>query len=251
MRPTFSILIGSAGRPTLAATLESIASQDTIPGDQIYVGFDAYKKPLAALEALAAGVAQYNDLGAAEFIPYTYLGIADTEKRIPPPWSKLGDRDHVIPAGAPYYWLGVEQINHALRTYPISGSHVLTLGDDDVFVPGAFDVIRAAAATDQARPVLWQFLAPWRAVLWDRPRLAVGRISGCCIAAPRQYVGLHPTAIDETHDYHWIRAIVDAARAHGRPPIWLEYLAVVARPAAGEAYGDRVAAARIVAEVGG
>lgn len=230
MIPTFTILIGSKGRPSLSATLDSIATQALVPGDQVLVGFDGLHVDQAREAAIYHDVLQATPALTPYLAVYRHVGInRDGVKRIPAKWSPTGAEIMVAP-NAPYSWLGVEQINYAIRTLPIIGSHVFTLGDDDVFVPGAFARLRAVCADDPLRPVLYQFLAPNRVVLWDQPRLQIGRISGCCIAAPRAFVAEHPTVLEPTHDYLWIEAIVAKATAAGHPPRWLEYLGVVARP---------------------
>jgi hypothetical protein len=224
--PTFTTTIGSAGRPSLPRTLESIARQRRLPGDQCFVGFDelAFRQNTGTLELAIRMVESYGP----GFIGYSYLGIADAPKTIPPPW---GDGS-TIPPGQPYGWLGVEQINSALRGEqgPITGSHVFTLGDDDVFVDGAYDILREVCAKDPLRPVIYKFVAPNRWLLWDRPRMRSCLISGCCIAAPRKYVGLHPTDIETTHDYRWMMAINDRAAAAGKAPLWYDWVGVIARP---------------------
>ncbi len=228
MTPTFTVLIGSKARASLQATLDSIVSQALV-GDQVYVGFDGLQVDLAqmALWTLAQDAAWMKDVVRV----YRHVGTNrdTTTKVIPSKWSQTR-KPIAIPPGAPYSWLGVEQINYAIRSLPITGSHVFTLGDDDVFVPGAFAHLRAIAAEDPLRPLLYRFVAPWREVLWDKPRLQIAKISGCCIAAPRIFVDEHPTAIEPTHDYRWIEAIVAKATAAGYPPRWIDYVAVVARP---------------------
>ena len=203
MTPTFTVLIGSAGRATLRRTLDSIAKQERIAGDQCIVVFDAFERQAAHLDTLCDVVASYGP----GFIARTY--------------------------DAGYHFYGVEQINHALSSEPITGSHIFTLGDDDVFVDGAYASLRAICAQDPTRAVLYRFLAPWKEVLWDRPEFRMSRISGCCIAAPKAAVGLMPTQTtwDDgrpfvEHDYFWMKDVL----AKTPPPVWLDQLLVVARP---------------------
>src|ERR1051326_995747 len=130
MTPTFTVLIGSIGRPSLRHTLDSVARQRRVPGDQVIVGFDAFEQSAADLEARIEFVRSY------------------------------GEGFQACAYDSGYHWLGVEQINHALRTIPITGSHVFTLGDDDIFVDGAYDRLRLVCAAAPLRPVLYHFLAP-------------------------------------------------------------------------------------------
>jgi len=207
MTPTFTVLIGSAGRESLKDTLDSIARQDLRPGDLCCVGFDAFEKSATELTRLCQLVESY---GPAHFRAYVY--------------------------DSGYHWLGVEQINHMIRVGALAGStHVFTLGDDDIFVDDAYATLRPICEADPLRPVLYQFLAPpfspqgipWRAILWDRPRLQMSHISGCCIAAPTSFVPAMTTERIVEHDYVWIKDIVNAS---GVKPLWLDEVLVIARP---------------------
>ena len=44
------------------------------------------------------------------------------------------------------------------------------VGDDDVFVDGAFAALRQRCKPNLHRPVLFRFVAPWRATIWPRPK---------------------------------------------------------------------------------
>lgn len=211
MTPTFTVLIGSIGRPELRHALDSIHRQARVPGDQVIVSIDSFEQ--GDRPDVQALVGQY------------------------------GGGFHVCAYDSGYHFFGVEQINYALRAMPITGSHLVTIGDDDVFVDGAYETLRPICAADPSRPVLYRFLAPWREVLWDRPQMRMGRISGCCIAAPRACVGPMPTQTTwpgttrpyVEHDYHWMVDIVAKAPS---PPVWLDRTLVIARP---DVRGDDVA----------
>jgi len=195
---TYAVLIGSKGRDSLRFTLDSFARQDRRPGDRCIVAFDALDKTDLELERLRALVASYGD---------GFLSVA---------------------YDSGYHWLGVEQINYSMRqNLHARSSHVFTLGDDDIFVDDAFATLRPWTDALPLRPILFRFLAPWRAVLWDKPRLKSSHISGCCIAAPTPFVAEMTTEKIVTHDYCWI---VDVVRKSGVDPVWLDELLVVARP---------------------
>lgn len=220
MTPTFTVIIGSAGRNTLTETLESIARQKRVDGDRVIVCFDAFEKTEADLEPLHALVWKYGD------------------------WA--------IPClhDAGYHFYGVEQLNAILTRGYVQSSHVITLGDDDVFVDGAYETLRPIVAADPLRPVFYKFLTPptdpqgrpWRDILWDVPRLIRSRISGCCIAAPAPFVGPFDTKTQNPdgspyveHDFDWMVEIVTRS---GREPLWLDEVLVLARPDAYQpAYG--------------
>ena len=199
MVPTFTVLIGSIGRPTLGLTLESIARQEG-QDDQAIIVIDSFEQG-----ARPEIQGQIQNKG---FEAYAY--------------------------DSGYHWLGVEQINWALRNVPITGSHMLLLGDDDVFVDDLYQTIRPICAAYPHRAILWKFVAPWRTILPDqKPWMTKSHISGCCIAAPYEFVGLHNTAKYPEHDFDWMTDVI--ARS-GRDPVCLDYVGVIARPPRREHY---------------
>ncbi len=207
MTPTFTVLIGSAGRETLRQTLDSIKRQRRVRGDQVVVCFDAFERDTAWLHAQMTFVESYGP-------GFNAL------------WHDAG-----------YHHYGVPQINAAMRDIPLTGSHVFTLGDDDVFVDGAYETLRPVCEADPLRPVLYRFVAPWRELLWEKKVLTMSRISGCCIAAPLAFV---PPMPDKTHwedgrlyvehDFHWMETILANAAERLREPRWLTAVLVIARP---------------------
>lgn len=224
MTPTFTVLIGACAydRPdryaTLKHTLDSIARQERIPGDQVIVSIDSFEQPYALMRERKALVRSY------------------------------GPGFDVTEYNAGYHFFGVEQINFALATFYYgerlaTGSHIITMGDDDVFVDGAYATLRPLCAAKPEQPILYRFLAPWKEVLWDAPRMQMSRISGCCIAAPRQYVGPMPTQTTwpgttqpfVEHDFFWMQDILAKAPVE---PLWLKDILVIARP---DQRGDDVA----------
>ncbi len=197
---TFTILIGSAGRDSLRHTLDSILRQERVPGDQVIISFDAFEKSEDHVQYLVDFVESYGE----GFIATAY--------------------------DSGYHWLGVEQINHAMRIVPITGSHVFTIGDDDIFVDGAYATLRPYCDAEPLRPILYRFMTPrkiGRQLLWDTPRFAPCFISGCCIAAPRRYVREMHTRLETTHDYDWMKDAIDRS---GVEPLYLDYVGVIADP---------------------
>jgi len=91
-------------------------------------------------------------------------------------------------------------------------------------------MMRPICADNPGRPIIWQFLAPNRARLWDIPRMRACLISGCCIAAPREYVGPMHTRIETTHDYDWMMDVIAKADRDGHRPVWVKWVGVIARP---------------------
>lgn len=202
--PSFTILVGTIGRPSIANLIHSFISQDRVRDDQLIITMDALDMDQGTNDRMEGMIGEgYRD------------GVSLYQHK------------------AEYHHLGVPQINWAWRNAPITGTHILTLGDDDVLIPGAMAKLRKKCAANPGRPILYQFLAPWREILWDRPELIIGRISGCCLAAPIEFNISHPTSLtyqEPTHDYEWICGVVRMASKAGREAVWWDEVIVVARP---------------------
>lgn len=196
MEATFSVVVGSVGRETIRQMLDSIAAQPRIAGDQCIVCIDAFEQgPRDDIQAI---VRSYGP---------GFLACAHD-------------------AGS--HWLGVAQVNVGLQA--ATGSHVLLLGDDDVFLPHLYETIRPICSADPTRAVLWRVLAPHHRDLGQRAilgtRLQFGQIGGSSIAAPRPFVGPHRTDPILGHDFDWL---VNVIHASGRDPIRLDDVLVVTR----------------------
>lgn len=195
--PSIAVVIGTIGRPTLEDTLHSIHAQGLQPKDRVIVVRDSFEDP---------GDSREVQRRVAEFGPqFEY---------------------HAYDAG--YHYNGVEQTNYGCEL--ADTDFVLSIGDDDIYEQGAFKTLRTVMAEDPVRPVLFRFLAPWREVLWDYPRMQVSRISGQCIAIPRQWMQMQPTRECPSVDFEWMEAILAKAKAASVDPLWLDALLVIARP---------------------
>lgn len=223
MVPNFSVIIGSAGRDTLRVVLESFERQELVEGDQIIVCHDAYDPPVPEIK-LRMLLHEFDSHSFHSSRPGRYIYTSYSSG---------------------YHWYGVEQLNHILRTVPLTGSHVITLGDDDILVDNAFKILRPICARDLAVPVLYRFVAPWREILWEVPRMQISRISGCCIAAPRNNVGLFPTKLYVEHDFDWMLDILNSSK---RDPVWLDEVLVIARP---DPFGNDVKHRGVIRRVDG
>lgn len=190
---TIGVVIGTIGRPTLELTLDSIACQ-LQPGDQVIVVRDSFEDP-ADTPRVRARVEAYG----AQFV-----------------YSEFD---------AGYHYYSAAQANHGFSL--VTTDVVLSMGDDDVYVPHAFERLRHVMASDPQRPVIFQFLAPWREILWDKPRMLVSHVSGQCMAVPRQWLGPFSTERYLEADYDWMVGILARAQT---PPLWLSEVLVIARP---------------------
>lgn len=192
--PSLSIVIGTIGRPSLEWTLDSIAAQGLQGGDEVIVVRDSFE-------------ARDDKLHVRERV------------------ERYGDRFHYFEHDAGEHYFGIAQTNHGFGK--VRGDFVCSLGDDDIYSAGAFETLRPVLAEDRDRAVLFQFLAPWRQVLWDRPRMRRSRISGQCIAAPRAALVPMGTAHYVEVDFDWMQEILTRT---GRAPAWLRELLVITRP---------------------
>lgn len=181
--------------------LASIARQKRVAGDQCIVIFDSFDDTGKSTQEVVQERIDFVHSYGEGFIAHHY--------------------------DSGYHWLGVEQINYAMRTIPITGSHIFTVGDDDVFVDGAYEALRPYCEAEPLRPIVYKFLAPNRWILWDRPRMKSCLISGCCIAAPWAHVEPMHSRLETTHDFDWMTAIIEKS---GVEPLWLDYVGVIARP---------------------
>ena len=201
MTPTFTIAVPTIGRETLVHTLDSIARQRLLPGDRVVVVLDTYQEPPRP--------------DVADLVAFYGFEL----------------RAHN--GGTHFY--GNPQLNHAilLAQHEFRTDYFCALGDDDVYVDGAIERLRAKLKPGRA--TLFQFYAPpylvpdnpRRFILWADRRLRVANISGCCLAAPTSDLTLVPSDRRCEVDFEWIRATLDRT---GQPPRWLKDVLVIARP---------------------
>jgi len=210
---SFAVIVGSDGRECLPDLVRSFLRQDRVPDDRLVIVLDAFEKTDVQLQR------------ARQLVREARREFPDGRESVA-----------VLQYDSGYHWLGVEQINWAIREMlpQMPCSHVFTLGDDDVYRKRAFAILRPLCAQEPTRPILFQFMAPWRVVLWDQPRMLISHISGCCIAAPKAFVPEMPTRQYVEHDYDWM---VEILQRSGVEPLWLPKVLVIARPDASTGYG--------------
>jgi hypothetical protein len=83
--------------------------------------------------------------------------------------ARFGCRFLACPPGA--NWGSLERrrgMTHA------TGTHLVFLDDDDVFLPGAFAAMREACAAHPGRPLMFRMIAPWGETLWREPVVREG-----------------------------------------------------------------------------
>jgi len=137
-----SVIVPTVGRPSLARTLRSLLCQRSrLTWEVILVG-DTH--------APQGGPATWAHQLAA--VPQTLVGI---------PAARYVEHD-----GGRHAW------GHPQRNFGATvarGRYLAWLGDDDVYLPGAFEAIRTAlTAEPEPRVFLFRWIPPWKApVLWE------------------------------------------------------------------------------------
>jgi glycosyltransferase involved in cell wall biosynthesis len=143
--PSLTIIIPTAGRPTLSTTLETLAPQ-VHAEDQILVVGDG-QQPLA--RRLVVGLTS-------------------------PPW-------HYFEHG-PTRDTGRSQRELAIAR--ATGDYLCFMDDDDVFTDGALDTIRARARAHPRRPLMFRMEDRFGTILWRVPQVAYANVSGHMLVVP-------------------------------------------------------------------
>lgn len=158
-RPLFTVVIPTIGRETLVRTLESIRDQRGPDVVEIIVVADAFEMEPSKLDEIRIEAKLYEARCAG-----VDAGRHDT--------------------GSPQLAYGYEQAQ---------GAWIVNLGDDDLYEPYAFTAMRRAIENDvTTRPLMFRTVlhpAPHRGnelpiVLWHRPEIVRGLITGQCFAVP-------------------------------------------------------------------
>lgn len=158
--PSFSIIVPTIMRPSLVATLDSIRDARARPGDEALIVVDAAHRD-------GYGPAGINDAVAA-------LVAGGVSVRILQPDEARGG------------WGGPAR-NHGVAV--ARGSHLLFIDDDDVYRPGAIDIIRGLVADAPDTMHVWRMLARGGRVLWGKQQLRVGNIGTPMFCVPRYAAG--------------------------------------------------------------
>ena len=148
--PTLSVIIPTIGRPTLKRTLDSIRGQEIVDGDEVLVVQDGPSDLATWAMVKASG------------LPARYLA---TGKRA----ADFG--------GTPR--------NHGMTE--ARGDYLAFMDDDDVYRPGAFDAIRAAATRHPGRPLMFRMERPgWDSTLWASQIVRYANVSTPMFVVPNR-----------------------------------------------------------------
>lgn len=200
-----SIIVPTIGRPTLRATLGSIADQ--WDGEQVIVLTERGHGETAEV---------FRDLDP---------GIKINAE---PAWMLVQ-----LPEG-PGCW-GHDLRNFALNGGLVRGSHVATIDDDDIYVDGALAAMAEAVADDAPVAV---FKARWGAghpangvVLWSDQRVAKGNVATPMIVARRSEARY---GLDYFGDYQYAVELLLEFPPHEHEWVWDERVICEVRPVAVE-----------------
>ena len=97
--------------------------------------------------------------------------------------AETGDRRVTYCEHGPTQFYGNAQRNLGMQQ--ANGDLIAFLDDDDEYFDGALDAIRRAATEHPARPLMFRLRCERpRFVIWRRPKLAVGNVSGGAFVVP-------------------------------------------------------------------
>jgi len=203
-QPLLSVIVPTVGRPSLARAVRSLLRQgDWLPWEAILVG-DTHGGDFAAALPTAQALAQTDPR-------LTYV-------------EHNGGR-HMV---------GHPQRNHGATV--ARGRYLAFLGDDDLYLPGAFQSIARAlrAHEDDPRVFLFRWIAPWRMVLWHTAGfLAEDHIDAECIVCPNVPEQLGTWTNRYQGDYDFIAETVALWGGVGRVR-WQPEVLALARPGPAE-----------------
>lgn len=193
---SLSIIIPTPGlgRP-LKRTLRSIVSQPLSERDEVLVVGDTADGPLPDVEALV---------------------------------KDFGPRYRYLDAGSKEHTWGHAEINHGITV--AMGDYLVYQDDDDVFVEGAFDAIRAAATEHPGAPLMFRFVTRFRTLLWATKEIRQDWVGGHSFVVPNLKARLAPWTPKYQGDYDHIRGTVDNWPGQDSAVVWREEVISFARP---------------------
>jgi len=181
----FSIIVPTCGRPSLYATLASVIAAGVRPSDQVIVVADG--RQLEAQMIVSA---------MKDRLPLKYLETEPTNDS------------------------GNHQRNHGMDY--ATGSHLLFLDDDDVYVNGALTIIRKAVIQNPVRVHLFKMRGLAKRlfydVLWTEKVVRMGNI-GTPMACIPDVAAPHRWGKNYWADFGFIQSAVAAT---GNEPVWVD-----------------------------
>lgn len=209
-----TVILPSVGRPTLARALRSLLQQrgHALRWEAVVVGDshkDTWREGLQAiptlLQELMRPLPQSND-----------------------PFRRL--LRYVEHDGGQHAW-GHPQRNFGPTV--AQGRYVSWLGDDDLYLQGAFAAIESAIRErdPEQGPFLFRWIAPWRAILWQtQGQLEMGWIDAECIVTPNIPARLGEWTMRYQGDFDFIVGTIAKWQPLGIEPIWRPEIIAQAQP---------------------
>ena len=189
---TLSVIIPTAGRASLRRTLESLTDQ-LKAGDEVIVVGDIHDGPIVTTPQIVA------DAGPA--VRY-------------------------VTHDAGHHCWGHCQLNYGMMQ--ARGNYLVFNDDDDIATPGALAAIRTAiAAREISGPLLFQFVTPWRQILWATPMMTLGAIGGHCLVTPNNPARTGVFGCDYMGDFTMIQ---DTVSKWGGEVAWIPQVIAQCRP---------------------
>lgn len=194
----FSIIIPTLGRNTLKRALDSIYSQSSDEDEVqlVFDGADSYNRSVEPLK-------DFGDLpikSCCETVPEL--------------------------SGCP----GATQRNWAIDAKITRGTHILWLGDDDVYRSGALDRVRYWCDRYPDKCLMFKMYTFWHTIVWgDEPELREGNVSDHIFVAPNIPANLGRYTNRYAGDFDFIRETVYNFGGESEV-IWVPEIIVQCRP---------------------
>lgn len=169
-----TVIIATQGRPCIVDALRSIRDQAPAYQVEIIVVGDTHEPDEQALAAAHVACQEYRAL--------------------------------YLTHNAGFHHWGHPQAQYAMPF--ATGERLAFLGDDDVYLPGAIDLM---ISTDAPLALFKADIQKLGTVVWDEPRLACGRISAQCIVVKNEptRLGVWGTGPAREGDFQFIASSVD------------------------------------------
>ena len=129
-----------------------------------------------------------------------------------------------IPDG-PFGCWGQRERQNAMRH--ATGTHLVFMDDDDFYLEGAFEAIRAALTAHPARPILFRMHEMHGLVLWRRRSLECGNVSGTQFVTPNDPAKLGVWGLSHEGDFDFI--VSTLAQYPPRALVWAPAIIVGCR----------------------
>jgi hypothetical protein len=188
--PTLSIVIPSIGRGTLKNTLASIRGQRLLPGDEIIVAGDGFQPR------------------AQEF--FHRSGLPGFYVSYPGPAKDSGG-----------------QVRNKAQ-HLASAQYLAFMDDDDIYLPGAFTLMRLGAMRAKGGPCLFRMMsARSGSLVWRQRKIAFSNVGTPNIVLPNTPGKIPPWDSQYAHDYRFIK---DTVGFYDQGPYWCEEVIAGIRP---------------------